>query len=52
MHIISKLKGNLWYNTYIDSSKETIDKNPKFKIGGIFRISKYKNVFAKDYFPN
>ena len=34
-------------NTYIDSSKEVKDKDPKFKIGYIVRISKYKNVFAK-----
>ena len=39
-------------NTYIDSSKETNDKNTKFKIGGNVRISKYKNVFAKVYTPN
>ena len=34
-------------NTYIDSSKETNDKNLKFKIGDNVRISKYRNVFAK-----
>ena len=39
-------------NTYIDSSKEINNKNPKFKIGDIFRISKYKNIFAKGYTPN
>ena len=39
-------------NTYIDSSKETNDKNPKFKIGDNARISKYKNVFSKGYTPN
>ena len=27
-------------------------KNPKFKVGGNVRISKYKNVFAKGYTPN
>ena len=36
-------------NTYIDSSKEINDKNPKFRIGDNVRISKYKNVFAKGY---
>ena len=30
-------------NTYIDSSKEINDKDVKFKIGDIVRISKYKN---------
>ena len=36
-------------NTYINSSKEINDKNPKFKVGDNVRISKYKNVFAKGY---
>ena len=39
-------------NRYIDSSKEINDKNPKFKIGDIVRISKYKNVFTKGYTSN
>ena len=39
-------------NTYIDSTKETDDKDPKFKTGDIVRISKYKNIFAKCYTPN
>ena len=38
--------------TYNDSSKEINHQNPKFKIGDIVRISKYKNVFAKGYVPN
>ena len=33
-------------NTYIDTSKETNDKDPKFKIGDFVRTSKYKNIFA------
>ena len=37
---------------YIDYSKEINDKDPKFKIGDIARISKYRNIFAKDYTPN
>ena len=32
-------------NTCIDSSKEITDKDPKFKIIGSVRISKYKSVF-------
>ena len=32
-------------NTYIDSSKEINYKDPKFKIGDIVRISKYKKHF-------
>ena len=39
-------------NTYIDSSKGINNKDPKFKIGDIVRISKYKIVFAKGYIPN
>ena len=39
-------------NTYINSSKEINDENPKFIIGDIARISKYKNIFVKDYVPN
>ena len=39
-------------NTYIDSSKETNNKDPTLKIGDIVRISKYKYAFAKGYTPN
>ena len=39
-------------NAYIDSSKGIKNKDPKFKIGDIVRISKYKIVFAKGYTPN
>ena len=39
-------------NTYIDSSKEVDDKDPKFKVVDHVRISKCKNIFAKGYTPN
>ena len=39
-------------NTYINSSQEINDKDPKLKIGNIVRISEYKNIFAKVYVPN
>ena len=39
-------------STYIDSSKENNEKDPKCKIGDIVRISKYKNIFEKDFLPN
>ena len=39
-------------NTYIDLGKEVNDNDPKFKVGDHVRISKYKNIFAKDYTPN
>ena len=39
-------------STYIDSSKEINNKDPKFKIGDIVSISKCKSIFAKDYAPD
>ena len=39
-------------NTYVDSKKEVNDKDPKFKLGDLVRISKYKNILAKGYMPN
>ena len=39
-------------NAYINSSEEVNDKDPKFKVGDHVRISKYKNIFAKEYTPN
>ena len=38
--------------TYIDSSKEINNKDHKFKVGDIVRISKYKYLFVKGYTPN
>ena len=43
---------NVKWSTYIDSSKEINDKDAKFKIGDIVRISKCKSIFAKGYVPN
>ena len=43
-------------STYTDSIKEINDKDPKFKVGDIVRVSKQKNIFARSYvrsiFPN
>ena len=39
-------------STYIDGSKEINDKDPKFEIGDIVRISKFKNIFEKGYVSN
>ena len=39
-------------NTFIDFKKEFNDEDPKFKVGDHARISKYKNIFAKEYTPN
>ena len=38
--------------TYIDFSKKINDEDPKFEIGDIVRISKYKSVFPKGYVRN
>ena len=49
-HSTGKMKPvDVEQNTYIGSSKEINDKNPKFKIGDKIRISKYQNIFAKVY---
>ena len=52
-HSTNKMKpSDVESNTYINSSKEVNDKNPKFKIGDKVRISKYKKkFFAKGYVP-
>ena len=39
-------------NTYINADKEINNKDPKFKVGDRVRISKYTNIFAKEYVPN
>ena len=39
-------------NTYINSSEEIKNKDPKFRIGYIVRVLKYKNIFTKGYVPN
>ena len=39
-------------DSFAEHNEESNDKGPKFKVGGHFRISKYKNIFAKGYVPN
>ena len=39
-------------NTYIDFKKEVNDRDPKCKVNDQVRISKYKNIFAKEYTSN
>ena len=39
-------------NTYIESSKEINNKDPKFKIGDTVRTAKYQNIFAQGYTSN
>ena len=43
---------NVKSSSYVDTSKEINEKDPKFKIGHIVRISKYKNIFTKGYVLN
>ena len=38
--------------THINFKNEVNDKDPKFKIGGHVRISKFKNIFTNGYMPN
>ena len=52
-HNIIKMKlVDVKSSTYIDSSKENNDEDPKIKVGDTVRIWKYKNIFAKGYVPN
>ena len=37
---------------YIDFKRENNKEGPKFTIGDIVRISKYKNIFSKGYIPD
>ena len=39
-------------NSYIKFNENLNKKDPKFKVGGHVRISKYKKIFAKGYTPN
>ena len=52
-HTTNKMKPiDVKDNTYINTDKETNDKDPKFKVGDHVRKSKHKNFFAKGYTPN
>ena len=52
-HITIKMKlVDIKSSTYVDSSKENNEKDSKFKIGNIVRISKYENIFAKGHTPD
>ena len=39
-------------NSYAEYNKDFNKKDPKFKVGDYVRISKYKNIFDKEYTPN
>ena len=54
-HLTIKMKHNdVKDDTFIDSMEldSENDKDPKFKVGDHVRVSKYKNIFAKEYIPN
>ena len=52
-HSTNKMKPvDVKSNAYIDSSKEINNKNLKFKISDIVRISTYQNIFFKVYTPS
>ena len=35
-------------DSFAEYNKESNEKDPKFKVGDHVRISRYKNIFAKD----
>ena len=39
-------------DSFAEYNEDSNNKNLKFKIGDLVRISKYKNIFAKGYTPN
>ena len=39
-------------HSYAEYNVDSREKDPKFKVGDYVRISKYKNIFAKEYTPN
>ena len=39
-------------DSFAEYNKEFNKKGPKFKVGDLVRISKYKNIFAKEYVSN
>ena len=39
-------------DSFAEYNEESNEKDPKFKIGDHVRISKYKNIFAKECTPN
>ena len=39
-------------NCYAKYNEDSTQKDPKFQVDDHFRISKYKNIFTKEYSPN
>ena len=49
---IKKKPINVKNDSFAEYNEESNEEDPKFKMGGHVRISKYKNTFAKGYAPN
>ena len=39
-------------DNYVDFGVEKNDKDPEFKVGDYVKISKHRNISAKEYTPN
>ena len=53
VHRTMKVKPNdVTYGSYAEYYKDFSENKPKFKIGDLVTISKYKNIFAKGYTQN
>ena len=39
-------------DSFAEYNGESNENDPKFKVGDHVRVSKFKNVFAKEYVPN
>ena len=39
-------------DSYVEHNEDSHVTKAKFKVGGCVRISKYKNIFAKEYTQN
>ena len=39
-------------DSYAEYNEDSDEKDPKFKVGDLVRISKYKNVFGEEYTQN
>ena len=53
VHRTMKMKPNdVTYGSYAKYYKDFSENKPKFKIGDLVTISKYKNIFAKGYTQN
>ena len=52
-HRTTKMKpADVKLSMYMNFDKENNYESPKFKVGDNVRISRYKNIFTKDYVPN